>query len=139
MLKIDVSDRFMGPGQHQPFVDIVSVSAPGLCFLNHSAEAGQRKWGSGTVLGDDSTCYSGNEEKKKEARKGNEIQKVVVRVGGGGSSHGVRAPLLLALGDLGSLLYFSPLRHIYIKLLWAECFLVLVSALFKHKCFEVHR
>lgn len=59
--------------------------------------------------------------------------------GGGGSSHGVRAPLLLALGDLGSLLYFSPLRHIYIKLLWAECFLVLVSALFKHKCFEVHR
>lgn len=75
MLKIDVSDRLMGPGQHQPFVDIVSVSAPGLCFLNHSAEAGQRKWGSGTVLGDDSTCYSGNEEKIKRPEKGMKSRK----------------------------------------------------------------
>jgi len=56
---------------HQPFVDIVSVSAPGLGFLNHSAEAGQRKWGNVTVLGNNSTCYSGNEKRKaREAREG---------------------------------------------------------------------
>jgi len=59
--------------------------------------------------------------------------------GSGENSRRVRALLPLSVGDLGSLLYFSPLRHIYIKLLWAECFLVLVSVLFKHKCFKVHR
>lgn len=82
------------------------------------------------------------EEKNKRGQrreKGMKSRKVWWWSGWGESSHGVRAPLLLALGDLGSLLYFSPLRHIYIKLLWAECFLVLVSALFKHKCFKVHR
>lgn len=144
MLRIGVSARFMGPGEHHTSPLWTSSLCQHLVGLSESLCRGWAKeMGKRDCFGEQLNLlqweWGGEKKKKKRPEKGMKSRKVWWWSGWGESSHGVRAPLLLALGDLGSLLYFSPLRHIYIKLLWAECFLVLVSALFKHKCFKVHR
>lgn len=101
LLKNGVSAKFLGPGQHQLFMESISVSAPGLGFPNHPADVGEKKWGNGAGFGSNSARCIGNEKKKNGAKEGNESQKgFVVRVGE--SSPRVRALLPLALGDLGS-------------------------------------
>lgn len=86
LLKNGVSAKFVSPGQHQPFMDVVPVSAPRLGFPNHSADVGEKKWGNGAGFGNYSALCSGNEKKKKlgpKREEGNESQEgFLVRVGG---------------------------------------------------------
>lgn len=84
LLKNGVSAKFLGPGQHQLFMESISMSAPSLEFPNHPADVGEKKWGNGAGFGSNSARCIGNEKKiKNGAKEGNESQKeFVVRVRG---------------------------------------------------------
>lgn len=102
LLKNGVSAKFLGPGQHQLFMESISVSAPSLGFPNHPADGGEKKWGNGAGFGSNSARCIGNEKKKKMGpKKGTKARKGLWS-GSGESSPRVRALLPLALGDLGS-------------------------------------